>query len=115
MAHLSGTRVDLDEVSIARLCVEHKIKTIDTGESQVAGHFLGGSSHLRMLDAAENGGMSGGVTLLKDCKVETGQNGALPAGQESGGFLPDNEGLCVYCGAGATQRRPHQSGVVVEQ
>src|ERR1700734_2240772 len=82
--NLGGAAVHLDEPGRAALflftlCVKNEVETIETGQRETRGEYLGGSVHRCVLDAPHDGGGSALIAGCEHLHANTGQNLALPA------------------------------------
>src|ERR1700677_212671 len=113
MPHLGRPGIDLDEIGVSRVRVQHEIKSMHPRKLKPPNHFLDRVRHVGVFDETHHTGWPGQVSLVDHLEVKAGEYSSFPAGHRAGSLAPRHKRLRVDHGSVAKQRRPYQSLVAV--
>src|SRR5271169_6416434 len=95
MSYLSRSGIDFDEVRISSARFQHEIKSVETGKTEPASHPLNRCRHFSVLDQAHHSCVSLRTSLVDNLKMETREDGTLPASDGAGCLAAGHERLGV--------------------
>src|SRR5580698_5285878 len=96
MSNLSRAGIDLDQMRVARVYLQHEIKTVDPRKIEATGHFFSSRHHFGVFGQAHDTRRACRIPFVNDLEMKTGQNLPFPASHCAGGLAARNEHLSIH-------------------